>query len=355
MKIENKKPTIIYIYPGKKNSFIAKDIRLLSSKYELLEYNFNLSNKLMIAFEFFAQKLFLIKHLRTKSIYVIKFGGYWSLIPTVFARIFGKKAIIITGGTDCVSFPEIGYGNFNNSLLRFFTKYSFKLADHIVLLHQSMWETQYNYDNFTNKKQGIKHFIPSLKTSFSVVNNGYDSLQWRKNKEKNILSFITVGSGLENPKNKILKGIDLILEVAPNIPEATFTIIGGEPSSFGEVSSNVRILASVKHEELINFYSQASYYLQLSISEGFPNSLCEAMLCECIPIVSNVSSMPFIVDQCGYVLEKRDSKLLLNLLNTIIAVNPLQKGNEARSRILETFSEVKRRQGLENIIDSISS
>ena len=35
-------------------------------------------------------------------------------LPILFSKIFFKKSIVVAGGTDCVSFPSIGYGNFSN-------------------------------------------------------------------------------------------------------------------------------------------------------------------------------------------------------------------------------------------------
>ena len=159
--------------------------------------------------------------------FIVQFSGYHAFLPTLFARISGKKSIIISGGTDCVSFPGIGYGYFNKPILKTFTKWSYQLCHHILPKHESLWYCDYHYDSNEPSAQGIKAFIPHLKTPHTVITNGYDPEQWPLlNLERKKNSFITLSGAFEYPFQVQLKGIDLILEVAPHFPACTFTIAG---------------------------------------------------------------------------------------------------------------------------------
>lgn len=350
--MSSQKPkTILYIYPGLKSTFIEKDIRLLSLNYQVKEYSFNTSNKKMLLWELLKQKTHIIWSLWNTSIFLIKFGGYWSLIPVMFARIFGKKAIIITGGTDCVDFPEIGYGNFNNKPLAMFTQLSFLWANHIIALHQNMILYDYVYQPGINKQQGLKAFIPNLKTPFSIAYNGYDADFWKKTTTKEKATFITVAIGLGETRRRILKGIDIILEVAVLMPESSFIIIGTDEKEFPTHPSNVILKPKANSADLIHHYSKAQFYLQLSMSEGFPNSLCEAMLCECVPVVSNVASMPFIVGNSGFVLKNKDTNLLKTLLQEALESDTETLGQMARKRIADNFTEEERSRQLFEAIE----
>lgn len=346
----NSKKTILYIYPGAKSTFVAKDIRLLSDKYSVKEYSFNTDNKKLILWEFIKQKLFIFKNLFSADVFLIKFGGYWSLIPVLFAKIYGKKAIIITGGTDCVSFPEINYGNFQNSILSVFTKLSFKWADRIIALHPSMMLSEYSYFDAINKSQGLEAHISNLKTPSTVAFNGYDSQFWHKTKEKRKGVFLTVASGLSEERRQILKGIDIILKIAPLFPDNKFIIIGADDVTY-EVPKNVILMPKANAETLREQYSKAQFYLQLSISEGFPNSLCEAMLCDCVPIVSNVASMPFIIEESGFILKKKDVGMLESLIINALNSDTELLGKKARNRIANNFTEQNREKSLIEAIE----
>jgi glycosyltransferase involved in cell wall biosynthesis len=284
---------------------------------------------------------------------MIKFAGYWSFFPALIARLSNKKTVIITGGTDCVSFPTFGYGNFQNKSLAAFTTFSFRRAHHIVALHESMIFQDYNYDPDFGKTQGIKAFIPDLKTPFSIISNGYNPQYWKQIEEKIPNTFITVAGGIDTEKRRILKGIDLILEVAPHFPSCKFILVGANVADLPEVPKNVELIGFQDTEQLISHYSRAAFYLQLSVSEGFPNALCEAMLCNCVPIVSEVASMPFIVANTGFILKNRNTTKLKSIIEQALKADLLALGKLARNRIAENFSEEKRGNEMKKQINGL--
>jgi hypothetical protein len=335
---------ILYIYPGALSTFMAKDIRLLEKHYQVKTDFFPTKNKKLLPYYLIRQFISYFFATRRTDVFIIKFGGYWSLAPTFIAKLMGKKSIIITGGTDCVGFPSLGYGNFQNPSLARFTKKSFQLASHIVALHPSMMEQEYTYDICIHPKQGLRYHIPQLNTPWTVIYNGYDPAFWKSTEEKNPKTLITVASGLGEERRRKLKGIDLILQIAPRFPEYTFQIVGTTPNELPKVPNNVELIGKKKPEELTTYYGKARFYLQLSLSEGFPNSLCEAMLCNCIPIVSRLASMPFIVEDTGYILEKNDLAMLESLLNKAFTADNSNLGLNARNRIATNFTEAQEKK-----------
>lgn len=301
------------------------------------------------------QLVFLCLNFWSSRMVVCQFAGYHSFLPVLFSKLFGKPSLIISGGTDCVSFPSIRYGNFHKKLMGFFTGYSFQWASHIAPVHGSLMLCDYTYQDADFPKQGLLFFRPQIKTPFTVIANGYDSVKWVKktNKKKNL--FVTVVAGLHMSFSKKLKGIDLIMEVAPHFKDCEFMVIGAEKKDLnGDIPSNLTIVSQVENDKLPDHYGKAEFYLQLSMSEGFPNALCEAMLCECIPVVSNVGAMPEIVSDAGFVLPKRDVALLRSLIEKALISDKQALAAKARSRIVQHYPEEKRKNELLDLVKKIS-
>jgi glycosyltransferase involved in cell wall biosynthesis len=147
------------------------------------------------------------------------------------------------------------------------------------------------------------------------------------------------------------------VEEAKTNPELNFTVVGISDTLVErfELSKtlNLTCYSFLKHEELDNLYKKHQFHLCLSISEGFPNALCEGMSHGCVPVGSNVSSIPFIIDETGFILQKRDSEMLNELLNKVISCPPNQlklMGESARNRIETEFNLERRKKAFYELI-----
>jgi glycosyltransferase involved in cell wall biosynthesis len=100
--------------------------------------------------------------------------------------------------------------------------------------------------------------------------------------------------------------------------------------------------------------SKSEFYIQLSISEGFPNSICEAMLLECIPIGTCVGAMPDIIGDTGIVITENDFDKIKNEIQRLVRLDPEAKevlSQKARRRISERYPLSKREALLVRYID----
>lgn len=325
-------------------SFAKKDIAILNSRYRVRVFLFNPRKKYLTPLFFLQQLYFLTLHFRS-ALYVSQFGGYHAVLPGLFARIFRRQSYIITGGTDCVSFPQMGYGNFSKKVLGMMTCLSYRLASRILPVHASLVETENSYDPEQSGNQGMLAFCEDLTTPYTVIHNGYSAEGWQNIEKKTARSFITVAAGASDSKRFKLKGLDLIIAVAERFPDCSFTIVGCERFDFQlSIPPNVILEGFADNEKLVELYSRHRYYMQLSISEGFPNAICEAMLCECIPIGSTAGALPDIIGDTGLVLPKRDLDMLGALIQRALLL-PEKNGKMARRRIQEHFS-IERRAAL---------
>lgn len=338
---------VLWIYTGR-SSFVEKDIRLMKDYFIIDEFHFKYGSYFITLLSFI--RMFFHLAFVKYELMVCQFAGFQSFIPSVFHKIFKRKFLIIVGGTDCASIPEINYGNFNRKILGWVTAFSLKNCSYITAVDETLLFQKYTYDSRISN-QGIKYFVPGIKTPMNVIYNGYDSQKWYCNREKKPHTFITVNTGISAIKRK---GIDMIFDVADDFPNCTFIIIGLDKirSPFKE-KSNVELHSFIPNHELINYFSSSEFYLQLSLMEGFPNALCEAMLCECIPIVSDVAAMPKIVGDAGFVLKKRDVNELKTLIKDALNSDKATMAQKARKRIQENFTEEKRKAELKTLIEHI--
>lgn len=284
---------------------------------------------------------------------VCQFGGYHSWVPAFWKNILRKKLIIILGGYDCVSFPAIGYGAFANKWMSIAIRYAYMRADLLLPVHESLMYEENTYAPQHPRFQGVRAFLPNLKAKHVVIFNGYDPEKWHFNPIKTPRkTIISVASGFEEKRRAILKGIDLLCDAALYLPDVDFILVGGNLSN---LPPNVTCVPETSQEELNRMFSRSGYIAQLSLSEGFPNALSEAMLCGCIPIVSDVAAMPDIVGDSGYILKKRSVEDLVSLIENLPVTPDRSDRMAIRNRIASLFPEAIRKHQLIQAISESSS
>jgi glycosyltransferase involved in cell wall biosynthesis len=335
--------------------FVYNDIQTISHSYSVKVFQFKFSRKLFTPLIYLKQLWFLITNIYSSNVLVCFFGGYQSILPSLFGKIFRRPCLIVVGGTDCVSFPSINYGNFNKFFLGKVTCLSYRLAAFILPVHKSLVLNNYTYQDADFDKQGFMNFCKGLKTPWEVVSFGFDPDKWVTSTQKIPNSFITVASWLENPYRAALKGVDLILEAAKKFPDAHFTIIGfPKDHKLPGNPTNITTHAFVSNEELKDIYNKHEFYIQVSMSEGFPNAICEAMTCGCIPIGSNVGGLPDIIGDSGYILYKRDVEEFKELLKKAISSDKKILSEKARQRILINYPKDLREKQLLSLLSKLS-
>ena len=107
-------------------------------------------------------------------------------------------------------------------------------------------------------------------------------------------------------------------------------------------------------EKFKQYLSESEFILQLSISEGFPNALCEAMLCKCIPIGSSVGAIPNIIEDTGFIIDSSNFDIVKSEFNKIILLSQEDKlslATNARTRIAKEFPLSKREKAFLNLVE----
>lgn len=331
-------------------SFVQKDLEFLNKKYKILSPEYNWATKWKLPFLLINQFFFLLFNANKSKAIIIMFGGYWSVLPTVFGKLFKTKTFIILGGTDCVSFPKLYYGSLRKKILKKAIEFSYKKAYKLLPVDDSLVQSNYSYwQESTYKKQGYKSFFKNITTLHKTIPNGFDITLFSESKgKKKSNSFITVAK-IDSDKTFQLKGIDKLIYFAREFPKCNFTVIGvnKEIIDKSSIPENMQLLPFMRAIEFVKYLQSHEFVLQLSISEGFPNALCEAMLCNCIPVVSNVGAMPNIIRNSGFIMNSSNNEYLKKEFEAILETTREERNNlseQARKIVVENYPISNREQ-----------
>ena len=122
-----------------------------------------------------------------------------------------------------------------------------------------------------------------------------------------------------------------------------------------DLPNNVYILEAVPYEKLPEVLANYQFYLQVSIAEGLPNALCEAMLCGCVPIGSNVFAIPSVIENTGFIVKDRSIESFSRTVEEAIACKTLELlSAQARWRIIENYSILQRENSLPLLLTATS-
>lgn len=346
--------------------FILNDFDILKTEYEVSMYDSRLKNNLFSVFSFAHQLIYLLFSFHKFKLVYIWFADYHSFLPVLLSKLFRKKSAIAVGGYDATYIPEINMGVFTKSTFKkrlrsFCTEYSLRNCSLILPVDKSLIENEnrYIYSCLPSKpplKDGLLNFVKNLKTPLKVIHLGYDSNIFKRNNSIAKENAVVSAGFIENDNEYRRKGFDLLVESAKRMPESKFILIGLNEYFLSELSSegipNIELFGKVSYEKLIELYSRAKVYSQLSLFEGMPSAVCEAMLCECIPVGSDVNGIPFIIGDSGIIVKEKNIDSVINALTTAMNM-PEEYGIKSRQRIIENFSLEKRKSELLKTVSSL--
>lgn len=352
---------VLFIKPTN-SSFIQVDEKILQSHFDVRSFAVNQKKGIIyFLWRLFRMKCFMIKNIGSSKAVIIWFADYHAAVATIIARVFKKKVILFLGGYDTICYKEFQKGVFCKTFRGRCAKYALRNAYLIIPNHASLiYHENYYYNKQSPHVDGIKHYVKGLKTKINVIHNGIDGNKFRRDPlvSKNPNMILTVGT-MNLLGDFYNKGFDLFIEVARENPQLEFVLIYIKEANLPWLEANYHLstiknlkyivnLASFK--ELLHYYNQASVYVQASISEGMPNALAEAMLCECVPVGSNVNGIPDCIGDCGVIVETRDKEKLNEAIQKALKLN---SGKKASMRIREQFNLGRREKELISSVNQL--
>ena len=114
---------------------------------------------------------------------------------------------------------------------------------------------------------------------------------------------------------------------------------------------NFKLVGPHYGRDLVDLLSSVSVYVQASEWESFCCAVAEAMLCECVPVVSKNAALPEVVGGTGLYLDRLSIDELAEKIRD--AFDHPDLGEIARKRILEKFPLSKRREELLKAVETV--
>ena len=312
-------------------SFIEKDLNILKKRHQVE----------VLRFSTILDAYAIWKGTRWCDLTFSWFGSLHSFFAVLFSKVLGKKSIVVAGGYDVASVPEISYGLFCFWWKKWLPLFVFRCADMILSVSKS------------NRIETLKNAKVDC-DKVRLVYNSFDSESCNhlsyQGKEQVVL---TVGNVSKSTLAK--KGLELFVKASRLLPEVEFILVGRWMDDSIDylrtiASSNMKFIGEVDQDRLFGIMSKAKVYAQVSRHESFGCALAEAMLCECIPVVSRSAALPEVVGDCGFYLTDADPEKLAVLIRKALNSDP-ELGRRARERIINLFPLEKRERALLEIVE----
>ena len=348
--------------------FVTNDIQILKKHFDVDVDEVYMPKNFSIILTFIRSFFTYLFRIPKYDVIYSWFADYHTFLPVMIGKLYGKKSIICAGGYECTYIPEIEMGvytdgSFKKKMRRFCTTQSLLNCSLILPVDETLIENVNTYiyssdPNHSSLRDGIRNMIPGIKTPMKTVRLGYDPKIFRREQSVMYERAVVSAGMIMNKYEFMRKGFDVLFECAKIMPDVKFILIGLNDEHFNMLNSsglkNLELYKKVNYEELIRLYSSAKVYAQLSLFEGMPSTICEAMLCGCIPVGSDVNGIPGIIGDTGIVVKKKDITLIAKSISQALEL-PESTGTKARERICNMFEIGKREREITEIVKNIAN
>jgi glycosyltransferase involved in cell wall biosynthesis len=324
---------ILYVY-SRKTSFIGIDRDLLAERWPLREWYQpgrvpNLPG--------------LIRELPRCDLVFAWFASWHSVWPITLAWLLRKPSILIVGGFDTASMPDIGYGHQQGGLRKWISRWMMRRATRLVT------NSYYSRDEI-ERNTGIS------RERVTVIHHGVPDPFGRLPDGRRERMALTVGGLLRSTFEH--KGHRPFVDAARLLPDVRFVLAGRwlEDEAIDALRArapdNVVFTGWLPQEELDGYYRRASVYVQASRHEGFGLAVAEAMLAGCVPVVTDATAMPEVVGDAAVKIPSPSEEEVAAGVERALAMDDDAR-RRARDRILGEFPVEHRRRRLHDLVEEL--
>jgi len=330
-----RKIRVLFVRPSA-TSFIQRDLEILSRSYDVKVLTISPEGRTLSAEMRYLLKLKL--GILRSDVVFCWFAEIYSKWSVRLAHWLLKKSIVVVGGYEVARVPELNYGPSSATSIRM-VQYTLDNADLVLVVDDSL------------KKEAIEN-VGANGSNIRTVPTGFDYDKFHPAGGKQNL-VLTIGFSKTLNRNRI-KGIDIFAECAKALPDLDFMVIGVEDKAFHDLADrkldNLHLLGPLPQSELLAYLQKAKVYCQFSMHEGLPNALCEAMLCECVPVGTKICGIPSAIGDTGFYAEVGDPITAIEAIKKALTSN---NGTAARERIRSLFPNERREREILQAVNDV--
>lgn len=315
-------------------TFVKDDVEILS---ELGEVHFwNTSEKGVAAPE-------LMRLCAEVDVIYCWFASFHSFLPTVLGCFFRKPVIVVSGGYDSASVPEIGYGNAGHLFKKYVSGFVINMASAVIV-------------NSVYSAKDMLRFKPAAEPRLHIIPHRINPVFPKPAPDREEKLLLTVAR--LNPMNYRRKKMELIKRIGDALPEYTIIHIGKVDDELQEqfdknMPANMSSLGFLSDEELWSWYHRAQALLVPSWHEGFGVTAAEAPAAGCLPFISGAGAQPEVTK--GFAVEVKSDEVS----DWVKAIqSSLPSTDEAREKMkramLDSYTGDVRKNGIMKAIRAVT-
>lgn len=288
----------------------------------------------------------LVRRAKFVSFWLFYQGGDYVLLPVLFAKLSRRPVVIVMPSSqvnimrakkDALARPA-----------RLLVETTLRLADRIVTFSPRLVE-EWQLGKVRDKVVFLNHPL------------GWDAISIKPLSERQRIVGYVGRFSEEKGLPEFVESISLILEKDQNL---LFWILGDGhlreqiEATLARKSLNdrVKLLGWVPHEDLPRYLSELKLLVIPSYTEGIPNIMIEAMLCETPVLSTKVGSAPVYIQdgETGFLMDTNEPPIIAkNCVRALDAPNSERLVKKARDIALANFSYETVREGWRKVLSSL--
>lgn len=317
------------------SSFVERDLKIIRSKYTIVPRKLRHNNPL---------RFIVDMYWAARSDVLFFWFASLRIVPLVWlSSLLGMKIVIVVGGYEAANLPELNYGSARRPLSRALVRYTLRHAVRVLAVSEASLES----------------IVKNLRISRDRITLLYHGFSDVAGEINNVRENLVVTIGAVTEATWLCKGLKELFEVAARMPDVKFMHIGPVRTDIekllgAKLPENVSLQGEVPFSSLGKYLNPAKVCFQLSRHESFGCAVADAMLFGCIPVVSNLYSLPEVVGDCGVIVNGHDLDEIEAAVRRALAMPP-DEAQRCRNRILSEFPLDRRARGLLGVLRAIET